>query len=150
MPGSNKDPSQQTNMSPHHSSVTPNSGAGSPMGPKTPQSPSRRGSSTPLSPQQWQSRPSSIPSSESQSQPGGPPNGPGGMPRYPHQGYQQHPGMPGPGPGQGMSPHMDRYRMPHPGMPGYPGPNGSQPSSAGQSPAQDPYEEDFDDEEVVD
>merc|ERR1719336_3558437 len=68
MPGS-KDPNQQSGMSPHYSSH------GSPMGPKTPQSPSRRGSSTPLSPQQWQSRPSSKPTAENPA--GAPqPNGP--------------------------------------------------------------------------
>ena len=69
MPSSNsKNPSQQASMSPH-SAMTPTSQVGSPMGPKTPQSPSMRGSGTPLSPQQWQtSRPSSQPGSGGQSQ----------------------------------------------------------------------------------
>ena len=69
MPSSNsKNPSQQASMSPH-SAMTPTSQVGSPMGPKTPQSPSMRGSGTPLSPQKWQtSRPSSQPGSGGQSQ----------------------------------------------------------------------------------
>merc|ERR1712173_324959 len=71
------------------------------------------------------------------------PGGPGG-PNGPH--------MMGPGPNGPhgpAGPNGPNGPLGPAGAQGPPGPNGSQPSSAGQSPAQDPYEEDFDDEEVV-